>query len=53
MVKHAAELENTVYSVPELIDNEIARLKLESMGVTIDVLTPEQQSYLNSWEEGT
>ncbi|MRR32994.1 adenosylhomocysteinase, partial [bacterium] len=53
MVKHAAELEKTVYSVPELIDNEIARLKLESMGVNIDVLTPEQQSYLNSWEEGT
>ena len=53
MVKHAAELDKTVYSVPEAIDHEIARLKLESMGITIDVLTPEQQSYLNSWEEGT
>jgi adenosylhomocysteinase len=39
--------------VPELIDREIARLKLAAMGVNIDVLTPEQSSYLNSWEEGT
>ena len=53
MVKHAAQLEKTVYSVPEDIDKEIARLKLAAMGVTIDVLTPEQQAYLNSWEEGT
>ncbi len=53
MVKHAAELEKTVYSVPEAIDKEIARLKLAAMSVNIDVLTPEQQSYLNSWEEGT
>jgi len=53
MVKHASELEKTVYSVPEDIDKEIARLKLASMAVNIDVLTPEQQSYLNSWEEGT
>jgi len=53
MVKHAAELEKTVYSVPDAIDAEIARLKLAAMGVEIDVLTPEQQSYLNSWEEGT
>lgn len=53
MVKHAAQLEKTVYSVPENIDKEIARLKLAAMGVTIDVLTPEQQAYLNSWEEGT
>lgn len=53
MVKHAADLDNSVYSVPEAIDHEIARLKLAAMGVDIDVLTPEQQSYLNSWEEGT
>jgi adenosylhomocysteinase len=39
--------------VPEEIDREIARLKLLSMGVEIDVLTPEQIKYLNSWEEGT
>ena len=53
MVKHTAELQKTVYSVPAEIDREIARMKLEGMGVKIDVLTPEQVSYLNSWEEGT
>jgi adenosylhomocysteinase len=53
MVKHADELENTVYGVPQDIDMEIARLKLEAMGVVIDVLTDEQQKYLNSWEHGT
>lgn len=53
MVKNADNLENRVYSVPEEIDREIARLKLENMGVQIDVLTPEQEKYLNSWEEGT
>jgi adenosylhomocysteinase len=53
MVKHADKLEKKVYSVPAEIDNEIARLKLESMGVKIDILTDEQLHYLNSWEEGT
>jgi len=53
MVKHADELENTVYGVPEDIDREIARLKLEAMGVKIDVLTDEQEDYLHSWEHGT
>jgi adenosylhomocysteinase len=53
MVKHAKEMEAKVYSVPEDIDNEIARLKLEGMGVKIDILTEEQIKYLNSWEEGT
>ena len=53
MVKNADSLENKVYSVPEEIDKEIARLKLEAMGVEIDVLTPEQVKYLNSWTEGT
>ena len=42
-----------VYSVPEDIDKEIARLKLEAMGIKIDVLTKEQQEYLSSWEMGT
>ena len=50
---HAKDLENNVYAVPEDIDREIARLKLEAMGVEIDVLTEEQQIYLNSWTEGT
>jgi adenosylhomocysteinase len=53
MVQHAGELEKRVYPVPELIDREIARLKLESMGVAIDILTAEQEKYLASWEEGT
>jgi len=53
MVKHADELENSVYGVPEAIDHEIARLKLEAMGVQIDVLTEEQEKYLHSWEQGT
>ena len=53
MVKNADKLEKKVYSVPEDIDNEIARLKLESMGVKIDKLTDEQLKYLNSWQEGT
>ena len=39
--------------VPEEIDREIARLKLASMGITIDALTPEQEAYLASWESGT
>ncbi len=46
-------LENRVYDVPEDLDREIARLKLASMGVSIDVLTPEQEKYLSSWESGT
>jgi adenosylhomocysteinase len=53
MVKNAARLEKKVYGVPDEIDREIARLKLESMGVQIDTLTPAQFKYLNSWEEGT
>jgi adenosylhomocysteinase len=53
LVKHAKELEKLVYSVPEDIDKEIARLKLASMGVSIDTLTAEQEKYLNSWEMGT
>jgi adenosylhomocysteinase len=53
LVKNADKLEKQVYSVPAEIDREIARLKLEGMGVAIDTLTPQQVSYLNSWEEGT
>ncbi len=53
LLKKAAELENKVYTIPEDIDREIARLKLEAMGVNIDVLTEEQVKYLASWEEGT
>lgn len=53
MAKNADKLEKKVYSVPAEIDHEIARLKLEAMGVKIDTLTEQQQHYLNSWEEGT
>jgi adenosylhomocysteinase len=53
MVKNAEKLQDIVYGVPEDIDREIARLKLESMNVYIDKLTEEQIKYLNSWEEGT
>ncbi len=51
--KHGGKLERKVYRVPEEIDKEIARLKLLSMGVKIDVLTEEQKKYLASWEMGT
>ncbi len=53
LVKNADKLENMVYSVPVEIDREIARLKLNEMNVNIDTLTPEQVTYLHSWEEGT
>ena len=48
-----ATLERRVYAVPEEIDREIARLKLASMGMSVDVPTPEQERYMTSWEEGT
>jgi adenosylhomocysteinase len=53
MVKNHSQLENRVYSVPEDLDKQVARMKLESMGVKIDRLTPEQEHYLASWSEGT
>ena len=53
MVKNASRLEKKVYTVPEDIDKEIARLKLASMGIKVDVLTAEQVKYLGSWQEGT
>jgi adenosylhomocysteinase len=53
IVEAAASLERKVYDVPEEIDREIARLKLETMGIEKDDLTPEQEKYLASWDEGT
>jgi adenosylhomocysteinase len=53
MVQNHASLEPGVYPVPADIDANIAKLKLESMGVHIDTLTPEQEKYLASWNEGT
>jgi len=53
LVKEGGTLEKRVYPVPEEIDREIARLKLSAMHLEIDALTPEQEKYLTSWEEGT
>jgi adenosylhomocysteinase len=53
LVDNKGKLQNQVYVIPEEVDQEIARIKLASMGVKIDVLTAEQEKYLNSWEEGT
>ncbi|MGC1687657.1 MAG: adenosylhomocysteinase, partial [Candidatus Acidiferrales bacterium] len=53
LIKHASELKPQVYSVPEVLDRQIAKLKLESMGVQLDKLTAEQEHYLTSWDEGT
>ena len=53
MVNNHDKLRKRVYSVPEDIDKEIARLKLKAMGITIDKLTKEQEEYLASWQEGT
>jgi len=53
IAKNRGRLEPKVYAVPEEIDKQVARLKLQSMGIDIDTLTPEQKEYLASWEEGT
>jgi adenosylhomocysteinase len=53
VVANGATLERRVYDVPKDIDDEIARLKLATMGIDIDRLTEEQQRYLDSWNEGT
>ncbi len=53
IAQNQGKLDIRVYPVPEKIDKQIARLKLDSMGIKIDSLTPEQEKYLTSWEEGT
>jgi adenosylhomocysteinase len=53
LLKNAKSLQRQVYPVPEDIDRQIAKLKLESMGVQVDKLTAEQEQYLASWDEGT
>jgi len=53
LVKHGKGLSKEVHRLPPAIDAEIARLKLEAMGIRIDTLTPEQAEYLSSWEMGT
>jgi adenosylhomocysteinase len=53
LVENKNKLKPKVYPVPEEIDKQVARLKLNSMGINIDSLTPEQEKYLTSWEQGT
>src|SRR5262252_2139597 len=53
MVKNSKKLEKTVYKVPDELDKRVAKLKLESMSIKIDKLTPEQEEYLAGWSEGT
>jgi adenosylhomocysteinase len=53
LIQNAKSLDRKVYAVPEDLDRKVARMKLESMGVKIDRLTPEQEHYLASWSEGT
>ena len=53
MVQHHTELEKRVYTVPQHLDDEIAKVKLATMKVDIDELTDEQRTYLASWDQGT
>ncbi len=53
LIKNKGTLQPKVYPVPEEIDNEVGRLKLQAMNINIDSLTQEQKRYLESWEEGT
>lgn len=53
VLKNKGKLENKLYTLPSSVDIEIAKLKLESMGIEIDTLTDEQIEYLNSWKSGT
>lgn len=53
LVRHRGQLDNCVHAVPKVIDQEVARLKLETMGIAIDELTDEQLAYQSSWQEGT
>ena len=53
LTKNYNQLQRLVYAVPEELDKRVARMKLESMGIKIDRLTPEQEEYLASWSEGT
>jgi adenosylhomocysteinase len=53
LAKESATMAKAVHRLPAAVDQEIARLKLQSMGITIDTLTPEQVEYLSSWDAGT
>ena len=53
LVKESKNLKPGVHNVPVEIDKDVARMKLKSMGGSVDVLTPAQELYLNSWEHGS
>ncbi|MGH7534094.1 MAG: adenosylhomocysteinase, partial [Gemmatimonadales bacterium] len=53
LAKQSGSMTRTVHRLPPSVDQEIARLKLQSMGIAIDRLTPEQVTYLSSWDAGT
>jgi len=53
ILNNHSKLEKDVYKVPDDIDQKVAKLKLDSMGIEIDILTPEQIAYMSSWEHGT
>jgi adenosylhomocysteinase len=53
LLRNQGKLPNGVHALPKEVDREIAALKLQGMGIAIDVLTAEQAKYLSSWEEGT
>ncbi|MCK5385544.1 MAG: adenosylhomocysteinase, partial [Gammaproteobacteria bacterium] len=53
MKNNHGQLANTVHNVPDEVDQQIAQLKLDAMGINIDQLSDEQQLYLSSWQEGT
>ncbi|NEP28669.1 MULTISPECIES: adenosylhomocysteinase, partial [unclassified Moorena] len=53
LVKNKGSIEPGLHSIPEAVDKDIARLKLQAMGINIDSLTPDQIEYINSWTSGT
>ena len=53
LLRNKGKLENKVYKLPDKLDDQIARLKLKALGITIDRLTPEQAAYISSWQAGT
>ncbi len=53
LAQNHTRLKPEVYMVPDAIDREVAKLKLASMGVQIDTLSPQQEDYINSWQSGT
>jgi adenosylhomocysteinase len=53
LLRNRGKLPVGVHALPKELDREIASLKLAAMGIRIDTLTPEQEAYLNSWQEGT